>query len=268
MIRQPAATLLILVFGLSGNLPTIADELRSSDGTPLHPAISEARPITPSGGPAPVKPATRPVPIQTFSSRAPIKPSTGSVPAEPPAVGAPVKLSEDQSSTRSSGDIVPSSRSAETVHSSPSAETVPATPSSDSSALRPPIDSTPFGLSTGAAPTQHSISPTHTQTSTSPAPTTTRAPMSVPRTDTTNKPGVLSYLAGTAAEAPAAMYRQSARELDAGVKDLTNHSSNPIIRIPATIISLPFCIFAGCVEGTIYAVRYRQTDDCPANMKK
>lgn len=83
-----------------------------------------------------------------------------------------------------------------------------------------------------------------------------------------NRTGVLAYIAGSAAEAPAAVYRQSARELDAGVKDLTNDSTSPVLRVPATLISLPFSIVAGCVEGALYAVRYRNSNNCPDNMKR
>jgi hypothetical protein len=47
---------------------------------------------------------------------------------------------------------------------------------------------------------------------------------------------------------------------------LTNDSPNPILRVPAAIITLPFSIFAGCIEGGIYATRYRNGDNAPSNM--
>jgi hypothetical protein len=79
----------------------------------------------------------------------------------------------------------------------------------------------------------------------------------------------MAYVVGSAAEAPAAMCRQSVREFDAGVDDLTNSSSNPVLRVPAAIITLPFSIVAGCVEGTIYAIRYHQSNEnAPPNLQK
>lgn len=100
--------------------------------------------------------------------------------------------------------------------------------------------------------------------------TTTRepAPPSASKPGRRQRPTIFANLAGTAIEIPAAMCRQSARELDAGVKDLTNDSSNPMLRVPAAVISLPFCLFAGCVEGALYAVRYRQNDNAPPNIAK
>jgi len=76
-------------------------------------------------------------------------------------------------------------------------------------------------------------------------------------------------IVGAAVEAPAAMCRQSAREFDAGVKDLTNDSSNPLLKAPAMLITLPFSIAAGCVQGAIYALRYQRNDtNAPDNLRR
>lgn len=81
--------------------------------------------------------------------------------------------------------------------------------------------------------------------------------------------GILGYIAGSAAEVPVAICRQSAREFDAGVRDLTNDSDNPLLKAPAMLISLPFSLAAGCLQGAVYAVRYHANDgDAPENMRK
>lgn len=80
--------------------------------------------------------------------------------------------------------------------------------------------------------------------------------------------GFVAGAAGAFAETPAAICRQSKREIKNGVKDFTNNSSSPLLRVPAVIVSVPFGIAAGCVEGTIYAFRYRKHDNAPDNMKK
>ena len=68
---------------------------------------------------------------------------------------------------------------------------------------------------------------------------------------------------------PSAVARQTARELDTGVRSLTHDSPCSAIKIPATIIALPFATFAGCVEGAVYALRYRNNDaSAPDNMHK
>lgn len=67
--------------------------------------------------------------------------------------------------------------------------------------------------------------------------------------------GMLSRLMGAMIEAPQDMYRHSVSELHQGVDDMTNKSSNPYMRFPATVISLPFCMTAGCVEGALQAFK-------------
>ena len=115
-----------------------------------------------------------------------------------------------------------------------------------------------------------SINGSVTEPETSPAATvkSESQPGAPPPSGQRHHTGLIAYTAGAIAEAPGAMWRQSAREMDAGVDALTFNSKSKLVRVPAAIISLPFWLFAGCVEGTIYAARYYESDNAPGNMKK
>lgn len=67
--------------------------------------------------------------------------------------------------------------------------------------------------------------------------------------------GMVSHVGKAVIDAPGAIYRKSVSEFHAGVRDMTNNSSSPMVVVPATILSLPFSAVAGCVEGTLEAFR-------------
>ncbi len=76
----------------------------------------------------------------------------------------------------------------------------------------------------------------------------------VPREQPEQKGGMLSRIVGSILVVPQSIYHHSINEFHVGLKDLTNDSSNPCLVIPAAMITAPFSVAAGCVEGAASAL--------------
>lgn len=258
MIGKSALLLLSVVAGMSSALPARTADLPAPEAAPS--AVSKSANV------APTTPPLRPANDNSAASLGGTLKRTSTTGATSPDQSA--KPLATTSATSGAAEAKSASTTAATtatneVKTSGAAANAkvtlsPAAPGADS---RVP-DATKMEAASGIAPSMlHATA--------APARATASRLDSEHRFSGKEKTGVLAYVVGSVAEAPAAMCRQSVREFDAGVEDLTNNSSNPILRVPAAIISLPFSIVAGCVEGTIYAIRYhRSNESAPANLQK
>lgn len=258
MNRKPALLLLSAIIGMSSVLPAKTADLPAPEAAPS--MVSKAADVATTASLARQANDKSAASVNVILKRAS---TTGATSLDKSAVPLATTAATSGASEAKSGSTPAVTTAVSEVKKSGAATNAKPSLSSAAPGTNTPVsDATKMEAASG-------ISSAMPQAATASTRSTASRPDSVPLSSGKEKIGVLAYVVGSVAEAPAAMCRQSVREFDAGVEDLTNNSSNPILKVPAAIISLPFSIVAGCVEGTIYAIRYHQSNEsAPANLQK